>query len=151
MEEKYQPPSISVVIPAQTAYDISVIICAYTEDRWNDLVAAIWSVQQQTLPPEEIIVVIDHNPGLLKRAREQLPGTIVMENIEAQGLSGARNSGIAVARSQIVAFLDDDAIAAPDWIERLIVCYTDPHVVGVGGKIEPLWIGMRPSWFPDEF
>lgn len=100
----------------QAAYDISVIICAYTEDRWNDLVAAIESVQQQTLPPEEFIVVIDHNPGLLMRAREYLPGVVVVENMKAPGLSGTRNSGIAIARSQIVAFLDRVAQQWPDSI-----------------------------------
>src|SRR6266567_6901037 len=74
---------------SQTTYDISVIICAYTEDRWNDLVAAIESVQQQTLSPREIIVVIDHNPGLLERARQHASG-VVVENTGARGLSGAR-------------------------------------------------------------
>ena len=43
---------------AQTVYDISVIICAYTEDRWDDLVASVKLVQQQTLSPREIIVVV---------------------------------------------------------------------------------------------
>src|SRR6266487_1701908 len=136
---------------AQTFHDISVIICAYTEDRWNDLVAAIRSVQQQTLPPREIIVVIDHNPGLLKRVQECVPGVIVIENQEAKGLSGARNSGAAVAQQPVVAFPDDDAIAEPNWIERLMAHYTDSIVIGVGGKIEPLWDGKRPSWFPEEF
>lgn len=135
----------------QIAYDISVIICAYTQDRWNDLVAAVESVQQQTLPPGEIIVVIDHNSGLLKRVRERLPGVLALENQEAKGLSGARNSGALVAGCAVVAFLDDDAIAEPNWIENLMGCYTDSHVVGVGGKIEPLWLKARPAWFPDEF
>ena len=40
--------------------DVSVVICAYTEERWSDLIAAIQSVQQQTCPPREILVVIDH-------------------------------------------------------------------------------------------
>lgn len=134
-----------------TAHDFSVIICAYTEDRWDDLVAAVKSVQQQTLPPREIIVVIDRNPNLLMRVQEHLSGVIAIENREAKGASGARNSGAAVAQGAVLAFLDDDAIAEPDWMERLVACYTDPRVIGVGGKIEPLWLGKRPSWFPDEF
>ena len=136
---------------SQTTYDISVIICAYTEKRWSDLVAAVESVQQQTMPPGEIIVVIDHNPGLLQRVKEHIPSVLAIENQEAKGLSGARNSGALVAQSAVVAFLDDDAIAEPNWIENLVGCYTDPYVVGVGGKIEPLWLKKRPSWFPDEF
>jgi glycosyltransferase involved in cell wall biosynthesis len=131
--------------------DISVIICAYTEDRWSDLVAAVESVQQQTLPPREIIVVVDFNPGLLKRAQEHLLDVIIVENRRTRGLSGARNSGIAVAKGNIIAFLDDDAIAEPNWLEHLVEYYADPRIAGVGGKIEPLWRGARPSWFPDEF
>jgi glucosyl-dolichyl phosphate glucuronosyltransferase len=135
----------------QTAHDISVIICAYTEERWSDLVAAVESVQQQTLSPREIIVVIDHNPNLLKRVREHIAGVLAVENREVKGLSGARNSGVTVAQGAVIAFLDDDAIAETNWLEHLAACYTDPHVLGAGGKIEPLWLGTRPSWFPDEF
>lgn len=135
----------------QTTPDISVIICAYSQQRWNDLVAAVASVQQQRLPPWEIIIVIDHNPDLLKRVQKHLTGVIAVENRMAKGLSGARNTGAAMAHGTVVAFLDDDAIAAPNWIESLAIYYADPDVAGVGGKVEPLWLGTRPSWFPDEF
>lgn len=77
---------------------ISVIICAFTEERWYELMAAVESIQQQHTPPCEIIVVIDHNLPLLERARNQIPGIVLLENKELRGLSGARNSGIAVAR-----------------------------------------------------
>jgi GT2 family glycosyltransferase len=135
----------------QTAYDISVIICAYSDERWDDLNAAIESVQQQILPPKEIIVVIDYNPGLLKRVQEQVPGVVVAENTEAPGLSGTRNSGIAVAKSQIVAFLDDDAVATPDWLIKLSEGFTDPQVLGIGGPVIPLWLDKAPPWLPEEF
>jgi glucosyl-dolichyl phosphate glucuronosyltransferase len=131
--------------------EFSVIICAYTEERWRELLAAIESVQHQTLPPQEIIVVIDRNPHLLGRLREHVAGIIVLENSEAKGASGARNSGSAVAKGSLLAFLDDDAVAQPDWLEKLAACYTDSHIVGVGGKIEPRWGCQRPRWFPDEF
>src|SRR5437763_462926 len=109
------------------APDVSVIICAYTEERWYDLVAAVESIQQQTTPPCEIIVVIDHNTPLLERVQMHLPGVCVIENGEVQGLSGARNSGIAVARGALIAFLDDDAVAEPDWLEWLSLCCASPH------------------------
>lgn len=135
----------------QTARDISVIICAYTDNRWNDLVAAVESVQQQTLPPSEVILVIDHNPGLLERVREQVPGVVVVENTEARGLSGARNCGIALAKSQIIAFLDDDAVATPNWLMFLCEGYTDPQVLGSGGPVIPRWLDKAPAWLPEEF
>ena len=135
----------------QAVDQISVIICAYTEKRWNELLAAVESVRHQTHPPKEIIVVIDHNPTLLMRAQENLPDVIVIENKESKGLSGARNSGTAVAQGEIVAFLDDDASADENWIANLVECYSNPHVVGVGGKIDPHWMDSCPAWFPSEF
>lgn len=136
---------------SETTLDISVIICAYTEERWDDLVAAVESVRQQTLPAAEIIIVIDHNPQLLERAQDHIPDVIVVENSEARGLSGARNSGIAVAKSQIVAFLDDDAVATPAWLIFLSETLSDPQVLGAGGPVLPLWLDNEPSWFPAEF
>ena len=132
--------------------DVSVVICAYTEDRWNLLVAAIESLQQQTLPPLEIILVVDHNRNLLVRARGNFPDVLVIENCEANGLSGARNSGVSASKGEIIAFLDDDAIAAPDWLERLRASYVDDDsIIGVGGLIEPIWLSGQPRWFPEEF
>jgi GT2 family glycosyltransferase len=130
---------------------MSVVICAYTEARWNDLVAAVASVQRQTVPPLEIIVVIDHNPRLLDRARAHIPGVVAVENHEQRGLGGARNSGVAVAKGEVIAFLDDDAVAVPEWLEQFSTAYNDEHMVGVGGAIEPTWKGHRPGWFPEEF
>jgi len=131
--------------------DVSVIICAYTDKRWYDLVAAIESIQEQSVPPREIIVVIDHNPSLQERVQAQIPGVIVIENSQPRGLSGARNSGIAIARGMFVAFLDDDAVAEPDWLALLYRCCEDPDVLGTGGTVEPQWLGTQPVWFPKEF
>jgi glucosyl-dolichyl phosphate glucuronosyltransferase len=131
--------------------DISVIICAYTELRWDSLVAAVESVKCQSIQPREIIVVIDHNLPLFERVRRSILDVVLVENKESQGLSGARNSGVSVACGSVVAFLDEDAIAASDWLERLAVGYSEADVLGVGGAIEPLWLGAQPSWFPQEF
>jgi glycosyltransferase involved in cell wall biosynthesis len=136
---------------APTSLDISVVICAYTEARWHDLVAAVHSVRGQSVPPREIIVVVDHNPTLLERVHTEVPYVIAVDNQEAKGLSGARNSGIAAATGAVIAFLDDDGVAAPDWLEHLLPAYADPEVIGVGGSVEPLWLGGRPPWFPAEF
>jgi GT2 family glycosyltransferase len=131
--------------------DFAVVICAYATDRWDRLVAAVRSVQRQTLPPREVLVVVDHNRALLDRARRELNGVRVLENVEARGLRGARNSGVYAATASCVAFMDDDAEACQEWLERLAGPYDDPDVAGVGGFTHPVWDGGRPGWFPPEF
>jgi glucosyl-dolichyl phosphate glucuronosyltransferase len=130
---------------------ISVIICAYTEKRWDYLLAAVESVRTQTVSPKEIIVVIDHNQALFQRASSSIESAIVIENHEARGLSGARNCGIAIAKGDILAFMDEDATAEPSWLENLSKPYQTPTVMGVGGMIVPVWLNGRPAWFPEEF
>ncbi|MBA2681859.1 MAG: glycosyltransferase family 2 protein [Ktedonobacteraceae bacterium] len=130
---------------------VSAIICAYTEARWLDLIAAVESLRQQSLQPQEIILVIDHNQRLLERAREEFLDVLVIENSEAQGLSGARNSGIAVACASLIAFLDDDATAEREWLAQFKDCFENPNVLGVGGTVEPEWLSRQPAWFPSEF
>jgi glycosyltransferase involved in cell wall biosynthesis len=131
--------------------NISVIICTYTQERWDILVSAITSVQQQNTPPYEIIVVSDNNPALAARLRSQFIGITVAENSGMRGISPARNTGIALASGDIVAFIDDDAIAEKDWLSHLARCYEDQRVLGVGGNVLAEWSDKRPPWFPEEF
>lgn len=131
--------------------DVSVVICAYDHARWSLLQATTRSVERQTYRPAETILVIDHNPVLLARARREFRGAIVVENAQGRGLGGARNTGIAAASGSVVAFLDDDATACPRWLDLLVERYADPAVAGVGGAIAPAWEQARPAWFPSEF
>jgi glycosyltransferase involved in cell wall biosynthesis/GT2 family glycosyltransferase len=137
-----------VKTPAPT---ISVVICAYTDERLELLAAGIESLRAQTVAPHEVVLTIDHAPELEAIARERWPEAKVVANRERQGLSGARNTGVAECGGEIVAFLDDDAAAAPNWIERLGAAYADPNVLGAGGSVRPKWASERPGWFPPEF
>lgn len=130
--------------------EISAVVCTYTEERWDLLGAAITSLQRQEQPLKEIIVVADHNESLLNRLKS-MPGVIAIPNDGEQGLSGARNSGVAAATGSVVASLDDDAEAAPDWSARLREDFLHPAVAGVGCSIEPNWEKGKPVWFPEEF
>ena len=158
---------------------VSVVIAAFASERWAQLLAAVGSAAAQTRPPIEIIVVIDHNPYLLDRARRELPGqagqasaalapaglataqsvtagqagppVTVIANTRARGASGARNSGVDRCRGSVIAFLDDDACADAGWLRGLAGHFADPGVAGVGGRLDPLWEAPRPRWFPGEF
>ncbi|MGD1012537.1 MAG: glycosyltransferase family 2 protein [Acidimicrobiales bacterium] len=131
---------------------VSVVICAYTERRWQLLLQAVHSLRSQRRYPDQCIVVIDHNEQLLLRARSSLPDDVeIVPNGECAGLSGARNTGVRAARGDVVAFLDDDAEADAGWLEELLGQYEVPSVVGAGGMAVAVWPGTRPAWLPTEF
>ncbi|MGA8113760.1 MAG: glycosyltransferase [Actinocatenispora sp.] len=131
---------------------VSVVICCYTEARWDDVTAAVKSLGEQTVTPAEVLLIVDHNPALSRRARDGLDGVRVADNNRRPGLSGARNTGVALATGEVVAFLDDDARADPAWLERMLVCYQDPDVAAVGGHAIPRWPddSRPPAHLPPE-
>jgi len=131
--------------------NISVVICAYSMERWDELTVAVRSCLEQTRKPHEVIVVIDHNEELRARACEVLSGAVVTVNESAKGLSGARNAGVALASGDVIAFLDDDAYADDEWLEQLVRPLSDAKVAGVGGWIIPHWPGEVPAEFPETF
>jgi glycosyltransferase involved in cell wall biosynthesis len=138
--------------------DISVVICVYTEDRWEDILAAVSSVRAQSYPALETLLVVDHNETLLDRLareyKESDAGTPVrvLANAGPRGLSAGRNTGIAASHGDVIAFLDDDAVAEREWLRHFAEGYADPRVMAVGGRTEPIWAsGRRPDWFPEEF
>lgn len=156
---------------------ISVIIVAYTMKRWDLMRRSIHSVIRQTRPPSEVIIGIDDNEKLFAVTKEwitryngpEFPSvTVVHSSDPPQGdsigstakLSGnqrrysggdARNAAAAVAQGDILVFLDDDAVAEVDWLEKLIAHYTDPQILAVGGAPEPDFETPCPAWFPKQF
>ena len=130
---------------------VSVVIAAFTDKRWNQLGDAIESVRSQTAPVLETVLVIDHNPGLLARARRQFADCTVVANAGPRGASGARNTGAAICRGDVIAFLDDDARSSAHWLASLLRHFARAEIVGVGGRIDPLWSTAQPRWFPAEF
>ena len=128
---------------------VTVIICVHTLDRLDDIRAAVASVEAQTRQPDETILVVDHN-NALQDAVTGL-GPKVVPNVGTKGLSGARNTGTELAAGEVVAYLDDDAVAEPTWLEELTGPFADPSVVAVGGRAVPAWDTARPAWFPEEY
>ncbi|HEV8297121.1 MAG TPA: glycosyltransferase, partial [Acidimicrobiales bacterium] len=88
---------------------------------------------------------------LLQRATAAFPDVRVVPNTQMRGLSGARNTALDAARFPLLAYLDDDAVAAKDWLASLCVHFVDPLMVAAGSAVEPNWEAARPRWFPPEF
>jgi glycosyltransferase involved in cell wall biosynthesis len=67
------------------------------------------------------------------------------------GLSRARNTALAEASAPYIAFLDDDAVASPHWLETLLAAFetAQPAPGCVAGRIDPIWEGPRPAWLAD--
>ena len=138
---------------------VSVIICAYTEERWSLLKKAVASVEAQTLLPVEIIVCIDHNQNLLEKSQAyfasvprdgKVPLSVVANKYSGH-LGSARNTAAEVAEGEVLAFLDDDAAATPDWLDLLTEPYSCAAAGAVGGSPLPVYEDKRPRWFPHEF
>jgi len=137
----------------------TVVICAFTEKRWELLQRSIVSVGHQTVSPVEVIVCIDHNHELYLRLKEWIQGqqdslpfeVDVIENELAGRLGSARNSAVKRAKGDIVAFIDDDARAEPNWLELTLNVFRDEEVYVVGGRPLPEYGGERPRWLPSEF
>jgi len=143
-------PAPTIALDTADTADAAVVICAYTEDRWDDILAAICSVDEQSLTPVERIVVVDHNTELLTRLRRAVPHWTVIPNIGPKGLSGARNTASETATAAWIAFLDDDASAERDWLRLLVEAVSARRASGGGGHVEPRW-ERKPRWLAQEF
>lgn len=142
-------------MPPAPAPRITAAICTY--ERYDLLPGAIDSVLAQTLPAGTFeLIVIDNSPDPARSAREatafaRRPGLTWLHE-QRPGLSNARNVAARHARAPIIAYLDDDAIADPIWLENIAGCFDQfgDQVKVVGGRIRPWWGAPRPAWLPDE-
>lgn len=115
---------------------MTVAICTY--HRPDDLVKAMRSIENQTQPPEEVIIVDNGCQDTIKAlVKSVMPNArYVAESLP--GLDFARNRAICETNSQILAFLDDDAIADTDWIFSIRNAFKHNNVSALTGLILPL-------------
>ncbi|MCU0545600.1 MAG: glycosyltransferase [Oscillatoriaceae cyanobacterium Prado104] len=138
---------------------ISAIIC--THNRHTYLGAAIDSLLVQNFPDNFEVVVVDNGSSdfagpdsSISQTREVVEARLSDSRLKYVwepeiGLSVARNTGARVARSEILAYLDDDAVADPNWLRVLHIAYQSERKLAVaGGKVELLWPeGVAPpNW-----
>ena len=133
---------------------VSVVVCTYSEDRYKDFVGAVDSLRRQTYDNIEIIIVVDGNETVHERVQtnyDDVENVITHCNDDNIGLLESRNRGAELANGEIVAFIDDDAIADEQWVEKLVSVYEQRDIEAVGGRMTPIWVAGKPSYLPEEF
>jgi glucosyl-dolichyl phosphate glucuronosyltransferase len=153
-----EPIDIRDHLSARPALKVSVIVCAYTMDRWELMNEALQSIVRQDVAPYEVFLCIDHNVDLYGRCFAELskldadmPWKLhIVNNRFDTHLGGARTTAAELATGDVLAFLDDDAAATPQWLGRLTSHYSDPDIVAVGGAPVARYEEERPRWIPLE-
>ena len=110
-------------IPGELWKLASIIVC--TVDRVTDLEACLQSLRPFRSAVAEVIVVANGpHPAAAAEVARRHHARLVMEPI--LGVSRARNAGIRAATGNILAFLDDDSVADPDWLPLLLAPFVTP-------------------------
>ncbi len=131
--------------------EISVAICTY--NRADRLTLSLESLCQQTLTFDDFEILVidnassDRTPQVCTEYQSSLPNLkYIYEPV--RGLSKARNTACQQAQGKYIAYLDDDAIACPIWLETILQVFKNiqPTPIGMGGAIYPLWEIPKPEW-----
>ncbi|MGI3782252.1 MAG: glycosyltransferase family 2 protein [Janthinobacterium lividum] len=121
--------------PSVGAAPTTVSVLVPTYRRPTEVQRCLRGLAGQTRRPDEVLVVVQPEDAPSRAVLAQ-PWEVPVREVlvDRPGLVAARNAGIAAATSVIVAFIDDDAVAASDWLERMLVYYADATIGAVGGR-----------------
>ena len=135
--------------------DCSVIVCTYNRAAsLQDTLAAL-AAQEAAPGLEWEVLVVDNNSRddtrrVVEAAQRTWPRLrYVFE--AAQGLSHARNRGIAESTGEILLFTDDDVLPEPDWLATTLAGLARHRADACGGYIAPIWESPPPAWLTERF
>ncbi len=117
---------------------LTVIIPAYNEAR--SIADTVRSLQHQTLPPDEIVVVDDGSTDGTGDAARALGVTVLRPPANTGSKAGAQNFALDRVRTQFTLAVDADTVLAPDAIEKLLAAFDDPNVAAVCGSVIPRYV-----------
>lgn len=134
---------------------ISVIICTFNRAAY--LPKALQSLVEQTLSAEQFEVIVVDNASTDRTRQVVLEDFSGMRNLRyvyepVPGANHARNTGRRESRAEYLAYMDDDVIVSPRWLELILEVFESvtPPPGAVGGRIEPIWEAPRPLWLSDD-
>ncbi len=137
-------------------HSLGVVVACYAPERLEDVARVLDSIARQTAPVDDVVVVVQRSCELresVRRLLTRMPGLkcTVLFQATGSGVSHARNEGLEALGSDIIAFVDDDAVLADDWAAATRELYSHrPDAIGVAGAILPLWDSPAMAWFPRE-
>ena len=130
---------------------ISIIVCTYNREKYIE--SLLGSLKKQEYPTKDYEIVFVNNNSddeTEKRCtefREANPEVVFHYfNESKQGLSHARNRGILEAKGEILAFIDDDALAHANYLQNMSKAFKETDVDAAGGRIYPKYESQRPVW-----
>ena len=134
---------------------LSVIVCTYNRSFWmrNCLESLVEQCRDESRV--EVLIVDNNSTDDTRTVAEEYTARLpnfryLLEQV--QGLSHGRNRGYREARGELVAYIDDDARAHPDWVISIIRFFEiHPQVTGVGGPYNAFSTVSIPDWFPSEY
>ncbi len=123
-----------------------------THNRPEVLRQCLQTLSEQDIDPAtfEVIVVDDGSPSSIEPTVSEVsaraPIRMRCERQPLSGLNTARNRGVAAARGDVLAFLDDDTLVSSAWASALLAAFQDPDCAGVGGRVTLGLPGPAPRW-----
>ena len=135
---------------------MELTVCICTHNRCGYVQDCLLGLRRQTAGQASFgLLLVDSGgtgdvPGQLRRLAAAYPGAKLIR-LEQPGLSAARNAGAWAARTPYIAYLDDDAVPAADWVERILASLAEaprPPAL-IGGRILPRWETPLPGWWPE--
>ena len=134
----------------------SLTACLVTHDRPHYVRSCLESLAQQSLGLGGFDIIVVDSCGAPETTAALRPMVAALANarmirVDRPGASAARNAGAAASTADMIAYLDDDALAGPEWLERIQdVAAGRPAWPGViGGRVLPVWEAPLPAWWPD--
>ena len=135
---------------------VSIVTTVYTPERLKDINELLDSLAAQTYNNTETLIVAERSVELADSIKEYIAdkgyaNMRVLFNRGEWGSYPSRNLAIGEAKGDIIAFVDDDALPFPNWVEQTVKVYSeDSSVAGVTGPILPRWQDKSMKWFPRE-
>lgn len=135
MEKGRSHGDITVDTGCVSAPQITASVVVATYCRPDHVRTCLEHLGRQSVRPVDTVVVDASPDDRTRRVVDEFPHVHYLRNERGAGsLATSRAIGFAATKGEVVAYVDDDAYAAPDWLESLLVPYEDPEVAAVGGR-----------------